>query len=120
MKIISTEVLMIRHGEVPVITGIYDPLSRKSDGTISSQAPLIISGRHFDLFDRGSIRLCLASAVDYGRMIEVHHVYKYTAQQVIISLPVLKPGEYLPAVKIWRKGEEPWLYIFPVSWVVTR
>lgn len=118
MKIISTEVLMIRHGEVPVITGIYDPLSRKSDGTISSQAPLIISGRHFDLFDREQIRLCLAPAVDGGRMIEVHHVYKYAPHQVIVSLPVLRPGEYLPAVKMFRKGEEASVYIFPVSWVV--
>ncbi|MEB3373972.1 hypothetical protein SFC43_14005 [Bacteroides sp. CR5/BHMF/2] len=53
MKIITTEVLISRQMEVPVITGVYDPLSKKYDGTITSQAPIIVSGRHLDMLDLG-------------------------------------------------------------------
>ncbi|MEB3373973.1 hypothetical protein SFC43_14010 [Bacteroides sp. CR5/BHMF/2] len=56
--------------------------------------------------------------MDYDHVIEVLHVYKYAHNQVIVSLPVLIPGEYFPAVKIIRKKSEDAIYIFPVSWVV--
>ncbi len=118
MKIITTEVLISRQIEVPIITGVYDPLSKKYDGTITSQAPIIVSGRHLDMLDFGNFRLCLASAVDYDSMIEIPHVYKYAHHQVIASLPFLIPGEYFPAVKIIKKKCEDSVYIFPVSWVV--
>lgn len=118
MKLIKTEVLMNRQMKVPIITGVYDLLSQKRDGTITSQAPIIVSGRNLHMLDEGKIRLCLASAVDYDNVIEVHHVYKYTHDQVIVSLPVLKPGEYFPAMKIVKKNAEDSVYIFPVSWVV--
>ncbi|WP_291586554.1 DUF4469 domain-containing protein [Bacteroides sp.] len=118
MKIITTEVLINRQMEVPVITGIYDPLSKKDDGTITSQAPIIVSGKHLDMLDLRNIRLCLAPAVDYDKVIEVLHVYKYAHNQVIVSLPFLIPGEYFPAVKIMKKKCEDSVYIFPVSWVV--
>lgn len=118
MKIITTEVLISRQMEVPVITGIYDPLSKKDNGTITSQAPIIVSGENLDMLDLGNIRLCLASAVDYDNVIEVPHVYKYAHNQVIVSLPFLTPGEYFPAVKIMKKKCEDSVYIFPVSWVV--
>lgn len=118
MKLIKTEVLINRQIKVPVITGVYDPLSQKRDGTITSQAPIIVSGRNLDMMDEGSIRLCLASAVDCDNVIEVPHVYKYTHDQVIVSLPVLKPGEYFPAMKIVKKESEDSVYIFPISWVV--
>ena len=118
MKIITTEVLINRQMEVPVITGIYDPLSKKDDGTITSQAPIIVSGENLDMLDLGNIRLCLAAAVDYGNVIEVPYVYKYAHNQVIVSLPFLIPGEYFPAVKIMKKKCEDSVYIFPVSWVV--
>lgn len=103
---------------MPVITGIYDPLTGKRDGTITSQAPLVVSGRHLDMPGLGNIRLCLAAAVDCDNVIEVHHVYKYTADRVIITLPVLKPGEYFPAMRIKKEMYEDAVYIFPVSWVV--
>ena len=113
MKIITTEVLISRQMEVPIITGVYDPVSRKYDGTITSQAPIIVSGRHLDMLDLGNIRLCLASAVDYDRVIEVLHVYKYAHNQVIVSLPFLIPGEYFPAVKIVKKRAKMLFISFP-------
>ena len=120
MKIITTEVLISRQMEVPIITGVYDPVSRKYDGTITPQAPIIVYGRHLDMLDLGNIRLCLASAVDYGKVMEVLHVYKYAHNQVIVSLPFLIPGEYFPAVKLMKKKSEDAVYIFPVSWVVMQ
>ena len=119
MKLIRTEVLINRQMKVPIINGVYDLLSQKRDGTITSQAPIIVSGRNFYMLEEGNIRLCLAPAVDYDNVIEVHHVYKYTHDQVVVSLPVLKPGEYFPAIKIVQNNAEDSVYIFPVSWVVT-
>lgn len=120
MKIITTEVLISRQMEVPIITGVYDPVSRKYDGTITPQAPIIVSGRHLDMLDLGNIRLCLASAVDSDNVIEVLCVYKYACNQVIVSLPFLLPGEYFPAVKIMKEKSEDAVYIFPVSWMVVH
>lgn len=118
MKIIRTEVLKSRQIEIPVITGAYDALTKKKDGTITSQGPVIVSGTHFDVLKSGDLRLCLASAVDYDKVIEVPLIYRFRNNQVIVSLPFLLPGEYFPAVKLIRKDEEDCVYIFPVSWVV--
>ena len=118
MKIITTEVLISRQIEVPVITGVYDPLSKKNDGTVTSQAPIIVTGRHLELLNVANVRLCLAPAIDYGNVIEVQDVYKFVPNQVVVALPALIPGEYLPAVKILLENREDVLYIFPVSWVV--
>lgn len=118
MKIITTEVLIRRQIEVPIITGVYDPLSRKYDGTITSQAPVVVSGRHLDMLNSDHISLCLAPATDSEQVVNVLEVYKLTHSQVIASLPFLIPGEYFPAVKIRKRGQEEYLYIFPVSWIV--
>lgn len=117
MKIITTEVLLSQGIDVPVITRTYDTLSKKCDGTITSQAPLVVSGENLNLFNSAEMQLCLAPAVDYFRVIEVHTVYEYTSERVIVSLPVLQPGEYFPAIKVLCQKQSP-IYIFPVSWVV--
>lgn len=118
MKVITTNVLIAKHIKVPVITEVYDPISKRRDGTITSQGPIVISGRNLAMLDLRDIRLCLIPVIDYHQLIEIHCIYKYSQQQVIISLPILSPGEYLPTVKMMRKGKEESLYIFPVSWVV--
>ena len=45
----------VRRGvDIPEITGIYDPLSGKKDGTITPMAPLVVWGRnlrHYALED---------------------------------------------------------------------
>ena len=119
MKIIRTEVLESREIEIPVITGAYDALTKKKDGTITSQGPIIVSGEHFDVLKSGNLRLCLAPAVDNRRVIEVSIIYKFLNNKVIVSLPFLLPGEYYPAVKLIREDAEDCVYIFPVLWVVT-
>lgn len=118
MKLITTETLISKQLEIPEITGVYDPLTHKRDGTITSQAPIIVSGKHLDMLDLGNIRLCLIPDTDPDMIIEVLHVYKYTANQVIVSLPFLTPGEYSPVVKVIRTGQEEVMYIFPVKWIV--
>lgn len=102
----------------PVITGIYDPVGKRTDGKVTSQAPLVITGRHFDRFDLKNVRLCLIPATDYEQAIEVAHVYRIVHDRVIVSLPELKPGEYFLAVKMFRKGKEEAVFVFPFSCVV--
>lgn len=118
MKLITTETLISKQLKIPEITGVYDPLTHKRDGTITSQAPIIVSGKHLDMLDLGNIRLCLIPDTDPDMIIEVLHVYKYTANRVIVSLPFLTPGEYSPVVKVIRTGQEEVMYIFPVKWIV--
>lgn len=118
MKLIATEILINKQLEMPEITGIYDPLTHKRDGTITSQAPIIVSGKHLDMLDLGNIRLCLVPATDSDMIIEVLRVYKYTANRVIVSLPFLMPGEYSPVMSVTKEGQEEVVYIFPVRWLV--
>ena len=118
MIIITKEVLINKQLDVPEITGIYDLITRKRDGTITSQAPVIVSGKHLDMLHVGDVRLCLVPTIDPDAITEVVNIYKYTDNQVIVSLPFLMPGEYLPVVRIMREGEEEMRYIFPVTWVV--
>lgn len=103
---------------IPQITGIYDPISRRSDGTITSQAPVIVAGINLNMHSLGEITFCLASAIDFIRVIKVSCIYKCSNEKVIISLPYLEPGEYFPAVLMHDKNNETSIYIFPVSWVV--
>lgn len=120
MQTITTEVLKNSNIKVPIITEIYDPLSGKRDGTITSQAPIVVNGKHLNLFDQDCITLCLTtSSHAAGLIIDVHKVYKYSSEQVIMSLPVLVPDTYFPTMKIQRENKEDSLYIFPVSWTVT-
>lgn len=118
MKLITTATLINKQLEIPEITGVYDPLTRKRDGTITSQAPIIVSGKFLDMLNLNNIKLCLVPAIDPDMIMEVLHVYKYTANQVIVSLPFLMPGEYSPVVRVTREGQEEVMYIFPVTWLV--
>lgn len=110
----------MRHIKVPVITGIYDLLSGKCDGTVTPQAPIIVSGSNLNMLDVGDIRLCLVPAADNQRIIEIHIVYKYSHDRVIVSLPELSLGKYSPAVIIVKPDADKDIYVFPISWMVTR
>lgn len=118
MKIIKTEGLAMREISIPQITGIYDPISGRNDGTITSQAPIVVSGYNLNMHPLGEITLCLASAIDFIRVIKVTCIYKCSNEEVIISLPHLEPGEYFPAVLIHDNNNEVSIYIFPESWIV--
>lgn len=103
---------------VPAITEVYDPLSGRRDGTITPWAPIIVSGNRLDMYARDTVRLCLVSATDERRVIEVGHIYKYSCNKVIVALPELKPGGYIPAFKILQKDGSALLQVLSVLWNV--
>ena len=103
---------------VPVITEVYDLLSGKHDGTITPWAPIIVSGSRLDMYARDTVRLCLVSATDARRVIEVGHIYKYSCNKVILALPELEPGGYEPAFKILQEDGSTLLQVLSVLWNV--
>lgn len=117
MTILGTELLPLSDS-VPVITEVYDLLSGKHDGTITPWAPIIVSGSRLDMYARDTVRLCLVSATDVRRVIEVGHIYKYSCNKVILALPELEPGGYVPAFKILQEDGSTLLQVFSVLWNV--
>lgn len=116
----QTEELTARNIDLPVITEVYDLLSGMRDGTITSQAPIIVSGSNLNMYSPDISHLCLVST-DKHEVIEVHHVYKCSAGQVVAVLPPLKAGKYFPAVKFLdEKGKEEAIYYLPITWVVSK
>ena len=103
---------------VPVIIEVYDLLSGKHDGTITPWAPIIVSGSRLDMYARDTVRLCLVSATDARRVIEVGHIYKYSCNKVILALPELEPGGYVPAFKILQEDGSTLLQVLSVLWNV--
>ena len=103
---------------VPVITEVYDLLSGKHDGTINPWAPIIVSGSRLDMYARDTVRLCLVSATDARRVIEIGHIYKYSCNKVILALPELEPGGYVPAFKILQEHGSTLLQVLSVLWNV--
>lgn len=103
---------------VPVIIEVYDLLSGKHDGTITPWAPIIVSGSRLDMYARDTVRLCLVSATDARRVIEIGHIYKYSCNKVILALPELEPGGYVPAFKILQEDGSTLLQVLSVLWNV--
>ena len=103
---------------VPVIIEVYDLLSGKHDGTITPWAPIIVSGSRLDMYARETVRLCLVSATDARRVIEIGHIYKYSCNKVILALPELEPGGYVPAFKILQEDGSTLLQVLSVLWNV--
>ena len=103
---------------VPVITEVYDLLSGKHDGTITPWAPIIVSGSRLDMYARDTVRLCLVSATDARRVIAIGHIYKYSCNKVILALPELEPGGYVPAFKILQEDGSTLLQVLSVLWNV--
>ena len=103
---------------VPVITEVYDLLSGKHDGTITPWAPIIVSGSRLDMYARDTVRLCLVSATDARRVIELVHIYKYSCNKVILAQPELEPGGYVPAFKILQEDGSTLLQVLSVLWNV--
>lgn len=103
---------------VPVIIEVYDLLSGKHDGTITPWAPIIVSGSRLDMYARDTVRLCLVSATDARWVIEIGHIYKYSCNKVILALPELEPGGYVPAFKILQEDGSTLLQVLSVLWNV--
>ena len=117
MTILGTELSPLSDS-VPVITEVYDLLSGKHDGTITPWAPIIVSGSRLDMYARDTVRLCLVSATDARRVIEVGHIYKYSCNKVILALPELEPGGYVPEFKILQEDGSTLLQVLSVLWNV--
>lgn len=117
MTILGTELSRLSDS-VPVITEVYDLLSGKHDGTITPWAPIIVSGSRLDMYARDTVRLCLVSATDARRVIEIGHIYKYSCNKVILALPELEPGGYVPAFKILQEDGSTLLQVLSVLWNV--
>ena len=117
MTILGTELSPLSDS-VPVITEVYDLLSGKHDGTITPWAPIIVSGSRLDMYARDTVRLCLVSATDARRVIEVGHIYKYSCNKVILALPELEPGGYVPTFKILQEDGSTLLQVLSVLWNV--
>ena len=49
MKTIKAEILMIEGAPFPAIEKVYDPSSKKCNGRITPQAPIVITGHHLDM-----------------------------------------------------------------------
>ena len=117
MTILGTELSRLSDS-VPVITEVYDLLSGKHDGTITPWAPIIVSGSRLDMYARDTVRLCLVSATDARRVIEIGHIYKYSCNKVILALPEQEPGGYVPAFKILQEDGSTLLQVLSVLWNV--
>ena len=92
---------MIFGRKVPVIKEVYDPLTGLRNGTITPNAPVVIS-----------------PVSDKGTLIHVKRVFKYTDTEVLVILPNLEPGEYSPVMMIHTGDKVDFTYTLPVSWKV--
>lgn len=109
---------MIEGAPFPVIKGIYDPLSKKSDGTITTQAPIIITGCNLEMLTWENIKLCIIPVINDKILIELNDVHKCSKDKVCATIPQIDAGEYLLALKMKMKSKECFLYTFPISLVV--
>ena len=104
--------------KIPVINSVYDPLTGMRDGTITSNAPVVITGENLCLSSLGTIYLGLSPVSDKGTLIHVKRVFKYTDTEVLVILPDLEPGDYSPVMMIHTGGKIDFTYTLPVSWRV--
>lgn len=118
MTVTSTGIASPSEG-LPVITGVHDLLSGRHDGTITPWAPIIVSGNRLDIYAPDKIRLCLVSVAHRNRVAEICHIYKYSHNKVIVTLPDLEPGAYLPAFRILQEDGSMALEVFSVVWRVS-
>lgn len=120
MKIIRTEVLKTEGRMIPEITSTYDPVSGRTDGTITPLAPIVISGLNLDMQTSEGFKICLTPATDYVSIIDIPCIHTCSAGRLVVSLPELKPGEYFPAMLMEDKNGGSSLFILPVSWIVRK
>lgn len=118
IKAIKTEALKANRICIPEITAVYDLLSRRSDGTITPQAPIVVSGYNLKMQGRKNVRFCLIPTTEYIRVIEVGNIHMYSDTKIIIDIPELEAGEYFPAIRMPDIDGDDFVYIFPVSWIV--
>lgn len=104
----------------PVIKEIYDPLSRKRDGTITPQAPVIITGCNLEMLTWDNTKLCIIPVINDKILIELIDVRKCSKNKVCATIPkAVGEGEYFLALKISMKDKDRFIYIFSLPLIVT-
>ena len=111
MKTIKAEILMIEGAPFPVI-------KERRNGTITPEAPIIITGQNLDMLTWESTNLYLVSSVNDRMLIECGDIHKYSDDKIYMTVPDINEGEYFLALMILMKDKESFLYIFPISLVV--
>lgn len=99
----------------PAIKDIYDPLSGLHDGTITPNAPILVVGENLCPVSSGKVLLGLSPADDKGRFIEIRKIYKYSNIQILVSLPMLEPGEYFLVMKVCMEDNTDFICPLPMS-----
>ena len=107
---------MIEGAPFPAIEKVYDPSSKKCNGRITPQAPIVITGHHLDMLTWDSANLYLVSSVNDRMLIECGDIHKYSDDKVYTTIPDIDEGEYFLALMILMKDN--FLYIFPISLIV--
>ena len=117
MKTIKAEILMIEGAPFPVIKEIYDPSNERRNGTITPEAPIIITGQNLDMLTWESTNLYLVSSVNDRMLIECGDIHKYSDDKIYMTVPDINEGEYFLALMILMKDKESFLYIFPIPYL---
>ena len=102
---------MIEGAPFPAIEKVYDPSSKKCNGRITPQAPIVITGHHLDMLTWDSANLYLVSSVNDRMLIECGDIHKYSDDKVYTTIPDIDEGEYFLALMILMKDKESFLYI---------
>ena len=109
---------MIEGAPFPAIEKVYDPSSKKCNGRITPQAPIVITGHHLDMLTWDSANLYLVSSVNDRMLIECGDIHKYSDDKVYTTIPDIDEGEYFLALMILMKDKESlvlrqiWWYFF--------
>ena len=116
MKTIKAEILMIEGAPFPVIKEIYDPSNERRNGTITPEAPIIITGQNLDMLTWESTNLYLVSSVNDRMLIECGDIHKYSDDKIYMTVPDINEGEYFLALMILMKDKEVFYTSFPYLW----
>ncbi len=116
MKTIKAEILMIEGAPFPVIKEIYDPSNERRNGTITPEAPIIITGQNLDMLTWESTNLYLVSSVNDRMLIECEDIHKYSDDKIYMTVPDISEGEYFLALMILMKDKESFYTSFLYLW----
>ena len=103
---------------IPVIEGVYDPLSQRRDGTVTPCAPILIFGYNLLCWPKEKVEFCLCPVEEPERMMAAIEVHKHTEQQLLVTLPDIEKGEYQPVLRLIEEEGDGQVYYFPVTWKV--
>lgn len=116
MKTIKAEILMIEGAPFPVIKEIYDPSNERRNGSITPEAPIVITGHNLDMLTWESTNLYLVSSVNDRMLIECGDIHKYSDDKVYMTVPDINEGEYFLALMILMKDKESFYTFFLYLW----